>query len=207
MIGHKLCVKLHTLCKIIHYFWNYNECKTSQWVNLGKFHIVCKIIHRMKNNALCLKLHRIPVRVRKIPSFKIFYNSAAVICYVWYLAWMHEAAFFASGRDRVEQKKKFWGGAGRGKSQTRGIFGVGQSWKFSGPGQPFFPGPGRGGLGRASLVSCSKTIFNKLLRDVIVIRITFPIDWQCFRVCDIEQSWSKNNCLFAPSRALKTANI
>ena len=76
--------------------------------------------------------------------------------------------------------------------------------KIFGAAAAIFPGAG---AGRASLVSCSKTIVNKLLRDIIVIRIAFPIDWQCFRVCDIEQSWSKNNCLFAPSRAHKKANI
>ena len=114
MIGHKLCVKLHTLCKIIHYFWNYNECKTTQWVNLGKFHRVCNIIHCMKNNALCLKLHRIPVRVRKIPSFKFFCNSAAgdLLCMVSCMDARGSLFCFGAGQGGAEEKILGWGGAG-----------------------------------------------------------------------------------------------
>ena len=126
---------------------------------------------------------------------------------------MAGAAFFALGGTGANEKK-LGGWAGQGvKSSGPGrvtvklgaFSGWGSLENFRGRGSHFSWGLGR--AGRVSLVFCTKTIVNKLLRDIIVIRIAFPIDWQCFRVCDIEQSWSKNNCLFAPSRAHKKANI
>ena len=75
----------------------------------------------------------------------------------WYFPGMHGAAFyfFGAGR-RTGQKENFSGEAGQGVNslwQTTkirafsGRGGAGQSWKYSGPVQPFFLG-----LWRASLV-------------------------------------------------------